>query len=378
MVQAQTFTAFSYSGENLFYLNEAADIGELSCPVSATTCVPVDLTLLANLPHTGTFSHFTTFVDAAGPHMFFIDGSNFINYVHFGSNGTINTPLGVQSYDRGPTGYRGYGAEWLFYEAANQHIHLIQFSADGNSKNDADLTKEAGGSAAAWTPLSSFNDSSGDHLFYVGTDQHLYQLYGQLNLVYTCSAGFPPHCSLGYQEVWSNQDITKAAELAGAAPEPVSLAGLAGFSAFDGEHVGYIGVNQHVCQFHWNGTNWIFQDLNLNGATEAVWLTGSGISTAYLLPYIGTDGRVHSLNYTSAGWSPQDVTTLADGPAVLYPCGGPQLASLGNSQSGSIFYVAADGNLHRLIATLGLWRDQKLTGLTGQVPAAKPYDFCAQ
>ena len=80
------------------------------------------------------------------------------------------------------------GIERVFYETGDQHVHLVG-STNGTSWGDADLTKlSTGGRLAAWgTRFTSFNDSAGEHAYFVDTNGHVKQLYGSYYTIYRCT-----------------------------------------------------------------------------------------------------------------------------------------------------------------------------------------------
>jgi hypothetical protein len=147
--------------------------------------------------------------------------------------------------------------EHLFYTAANSHIYQLYghwedicFSVFGNRFclgpffvwDNQDLTAKTGGTVGGWS-LTSFSDSLGEHVFYISTDQHVHQLFGN-------TAG------------WVDQDLSLQAG--------TSQSGtvLTSFSDSFGEHVQYIGPDNHVHQLWHNGTTigpWLDQDLTIIG-----------------------------------------------------------------------------------------------------------------
>jgi hypothetical protein len=76
--------------------------------------------------------------------------------------------------------------EHLFYVGADNHVHQLYF---GSSWTDQDLTAYSNGpQAMSGSAMSSFPDDAGEHVFYTGEDQHVHQLY--------------------YSAEWTDQDLT--------------------------------------------------------------------------------------------------------------------------------------------------------------------------
>jgi hypothetical protein len=96
--------------------------------------------------------------------------------------------------------------------------------------------------------------------------------------------------------------------------------------------------------------------------------------------YVGTDYDIYILILNHVTVYPNGSMWAAGSimqGTTVYSCGGPDLTAFTEVVNGqlsrSVFYVANDGNLHRLWAQPG-WQDMNLTG--GQVFSAQPRNFC--
>jgi hypothetical protein len=240
VVNAQAFTSFSdASGKHLFYLGGNGYIQELSCAAANNCSYGASWTAgpVPNSPQPSILTSLTGFSDASGEHVFFEDGANYINQLYF--NGTwVNKPLNVVVMGY-PTGHSDNGVERLFYQTLDQHIHLLsstvqlQQSSGGGSWVDSDLSAQTNAALALrYGPLSSLPGlGGGPRLFYVGANNHIYQLWDQPTPVFTCSP--KTGCQFHYVFNWVNQDLTFAAETTGASPDPVSTPNLTSVAASD-------------------------------------------------------------------------------------------------------------------------------------------------
>jgi hypothetical protein len=102
---------------------------------------------------------------------------------------------------------------------------------------DQDLTARANGPQILnGSALTSFTDSAGEHVLYIGSDGHVHQLY--------------------FNGTWVDQDLTALAN----GPQVLNYYALTSFADSAGEHVLYIGTDNHVHQLYYSGI-WVDQDL---------------------------------------------------------------------------------------------------------------------
>src|ERR1700733_14607102 len=93
------------------------------------------------------------------------------------------------------TSYVDKYGEHIVYLGANQHVYLLFYSYSTSRWSLTDLTAITSGALAATNSrLTSFADQYGEYISYEGTNEHIYWMY--------LTFGGSP---------WHNQDITAAA-----------------------------------------------------------------------------------------------------------------------------------------------------------------------
>ncbi|ORV33328.1 hypothetical protein AWB99_08285 [Mycolicibacterium confluentis] len=243
-------------------------------------------------------------------------------------------------------------SQHVFFIGTDKFVHELDITA-GSGWDDNDLTTLA--EAVPPIPTSTLAGfrlgTNSKHVFFVGTDNDLYELY------FTATEG------------WVCNDLTA---VAGAVP-PTPATALEGFRlSDDSKHVFYIGTDNHVHElFITGGGRWDDNDLTtLAGAvppTPATALTGYRLSdNSQHVFYIGTDNHVHELFIAGAGWNDNDLTTLAGAvpPTPATALTGYPLSD--NSQH--VFYIGTDNHVHELFIAGAGWNDNDLTTLAGAVP----------
>jgi len=247
------------------------------------------------------------------------------------------------------------GGVQLFYIDANHQIWEI-LEVEPSSWITKNVSGATGAPAAvAGSALTGFFDASGvfTHVFYEGTNGHLYELYGDS------------------QQVWHFDDPTSLARGA-----PVAASGSALTSFIDGGvmHVFYLGTNNNVYELYWTGgTAWHSDDpTSLAGAPAAgsvgslTSFVGSGVMHVFYL----SSQNVHEL-YWNGVWHTDDPTSLAGAP-VDAP--GSALTSFVNT-SGSgdtgmhVMYLGTNEHVYAL-HSVPAWGYFDATAASGGVPAA--------
>jgi hypothetical protein len=189
----------------------------------------------------------------------------------------------------------------VVYLGTNQHVWQILWN--GTSFAAGDLTSASGGPVAApGSALTSFVDSSrGQHVVYLGTNQHIWQI------------------------LWNGRSFA-AGDLTSASGGPVVAPGSALTSFVDsslGQHVVYLGTNQHVWQILWNGTSFAAGDLTSasDGPLAVLFYTVSGQVLAGGAGYPGV--TVSLSGATGAGTSVSlSMPTNSNGNYSFYVPGG--------------------------------------------------------
>jgi hypothetical protein len=310
-----------------------------------------DLTSTVNAGQPGNATGLSGFDDTTpnqgwGQHAFYIGADQHLHQLFFNSKDWVDQDLTART--GGPqvsngsslsSGPNVFAAEYVCYVGVDQHVHLLGFTYATGAWVDQDLTTTASSpmKPVSRGALSFFADNSGLHAFYVGTDQHVHQLY--------------------FGQKWGDQDLTSQTN----GPQVATGSGLSSFSDPNPEHVFYIGADQHVHQLYFNGT-WIDQDLTRLAAAQATASSGSALSSFADTPgehvfYVGADQHLHQLYWNKATWGDQDLTIQSNGPQVA---NGSAVASLVDNNGEHAFYVGVDDHLHEL-PNQQPWADQDLT-----------------
>jgi hypothetical protein len=250
-------------------------------------------------------------------------------------------------------------SQHVFFIGTDKYVHELDIAV-GGIWADNDLTTLAG--AVPPTPTSALTGfrlgpalgPNTKHVFFIGTDNHVYELY------FTAGTG------------WVFNDLTS---LARAVP-PTPTSALAGHSlSDDSKHVFFIGTDNHVHElFIAGGGRWADNDLTTLAGVGAKPPTPTSALTSYRLGddsqhvfFIGTDNHVHELFIAGAGWHDNDLTALAGAvaPAAASALTGYRLVG---DDSLHVFFIGTDNHVHELFFAGGSWAANNLTALAGAVP----------
>jgi len=282
------------------------------------TAVNEDVTLTTGAPlNVGLL---TAFSDNQGEH---------VDYM-----GSVQTPLGGR--------FDGHIHELLWWNGSWSHTDLF-------TANPSGACAIAGGGIASYSGTSEVVN-------YVSAGGHVCQLAGGYIRKVVCLAG---GCRLSNIPAFTPSDLTSLA--GGTLANPGSS--LTGFSDANGQHVFYVGTDQHVHHLLWNGSAENNQDLTVYFAwTGTGWeqaalpLTNSltSFSNTYgeHVYYVGMDQHVYQINLTASD-ATTDLTALTGGalanPWVEGVCNpGTTLASIASDAWGreDVFYTGADLRIH--------------------------------
>lgn len=297
--------------------------------------------------------------------------------------------------------YSGNGTEDIFYLDSVGHVH--QFVSTANGWSDVDVTASSSAPvAASGTALTSVLDSSTNfaHVYYLGTNQHVYELYGSGTTWHsndpTSLSGAPVAVSgssltsiiasgnvihvfyrgtnqnvyelYGSGTTWHSDD---ASSLAGA-PVASSASALTSFIDSTVIHVFYLGTNQNVYELYWT-TAW-HSDNPTALAHAPVAASGSALtsfidSSVMHVFYLGTNQHVYELYWNGgSAWHSDDPTSLAGAPAAA---SGSKLTSFVGAGSGMhVFFLGTNAHVYELHWTSGtIWNSFDATSASG-LPAA--------
>src|SRR5271157_5112098 len=240
----------------------------------------------------------------------------------------------------------------LNYIGTDQHVHQFWFNGTWHV---GDLTAATGApNVAAGSALASqFNSLENTaEVYYIGTDQHVPQSW--------------------FNGTWHAGDLTAAT---GASNVAAGSALASQFNSLENTaEVYYIGTDQHVHQFWINGT-WHAGDLTAaTGASNVA--AGSALASAFNpianphtveVNYIGTDQHVHQFWFNGT-WHVGDLTAGTRAPNAA---AGSALASEFNpiSNAVEVNHIGTDQHVHQFWFN-GTWHVQDLTAGTGAPNAA--------
>jgi hypothetical protein len=234
----------------------------------------------------------------------------------------------------------------VYYIGANQHVEQLVWTGSAWANND--LTTQVGNSvlASGSSGLTSLYFSLADHVYYIGSNQHVEQL------MWTGSG-------------WANNDLT--AQIGNAVLAEASSA-LTSLYFASSDHIYYIGSNQHVEQLVWTGSGWANNDLSANAGASVLPAANSGLTSLYFssadrVYYIGTNQHVEQLTWTGSGWANYDLTAAAGTAELALATGG--ITSLYFNTADHVYYIGANQHIHELMWTGSAWIDEDLTGAAG-------------
>lgn len=254
----QNVTSFSdSSGDRVLYVASGAggdyggDIHEFW--LYGTQPVDTDLTRWFS-SEWAVYGSLTSYSDANGQHVFYIGGKDFHVHQLYWSFTSRNesdldwtflagAPLALPGSNL--TGFSNARGEHVYYSTSDSHVHHLYAMAAARPIHE-DLTVKAGPAsncASLNSVLTSFSDGSTELVYYVGSSGHVCELGGwpQMSLVWN------PFLRRWVQvSVWQESSFDLTAMAGGTPAIPGSP--LTGFSDANGQHVFYLGTNQHVYQ----------------------------------------------------------------------------------------------------------------------------------
>lgn len=214
---------------------------------------------------------------------------------------------------------------------------------------------------AAGSALTSFVDESAlvTHVFYEGTNGHIYEFY----------------CACNSGGTWHFDDPTS---LAGGAPAAAPGSALTSFIDGGVMHVFYLGANNNVYELYWiSGTVWHSDDPTaLAGAPVAT--SGSPLAS-----FVDSGGAMHVFYWNSqnvhevfwtggTAWHTDVPTALAGAPVGAV---GSALIGFANTSGkgdtgGHVMYLGTNAHVYTLSLTPGVWHYFDATASSGGVAAA--------
>ena len=195
---------------------------------------------------------------------------------------------------------------------------------------DYDITTAGSGpTASSTTGMSSYADSYGEHVFYVGSDGDIHNLY------FNGSA-------------WHDFNLSTVTN----GPPAATNQAQAGDTDSTGEHAFFVGPSNHLYQMYYNFSAWSAVDLTEWGSYQIAppVLSTSGLASyadnwCNNVFYVATDSHLHRLCYSQPNWFDVDMTSWSNGPTVA---NGSALAGYIDSAGKHVFYIPGDGHLHEI------------------------------
>ena len=137
---------------------------------------------------------------------------------------------------------RSDNTDYVSYLDVNQHLNMLIWDGSTWTNKDITVASSALNTATAGSSLTSVAKTNGTlHVFYLGTDHHVYQIFG-----------------IGTN--WSTEDVTASSQTTVAAGSGTALTSVTGPDNSD--YVVYLGGNQHVNMLLWDGAAWNNFDLS--------------------------------------------------------------------------------------------------------------------
>jgi hypothetical protein len=300
-------TGFSYKdGEHVYYVNTNGHVDQLWWNGRQEIYQDLSAAIGGVSAYT---DGITSFGNSAGEHVYYIGySSGDVFQFYWDGSSWANQNLTAASHGSSAAGgamagFSNADGEHVYYLGSSSgYLHVFQLYWNGSGEYDQDLTAEADAPADGGLALAAFNDASGEHLFYLGLNSDVHEL------VYNGSE--------------THSDVSAAAS--GTFEPAASASALTGFSDQFGEHVYYVGANQHVYHLSNGGSGWMNQDLTAKTKSKVLAddacgakLTSFANADGEHVYYVGTNGHVYQLYWNSqtGGEANQDLTA-ASGSSV--------------------------------------------------------------
>jgi RHS repeat-associated protein len=342
--------SFSYNSR-LQPVNMAA-VSPGSTGTSATASVTISGALsglgAADVPAAG--SPLASHLDAAGTgHLFFIDGNNHVIHVAVQAGGPSQTQ-DITALSGGPAAmagsqlasYDNLGGAVVIFEGTNQHIYGLYYNGANWTSSDYTAMASTTVVAAPGTPLTAFLNAPSDSYFYLGTNNHIYELLwngsSMSNLDLTGLSGGPPAISGSKLSSYNN------------AGNPVVI---------------YQGANQHIYGIYFNGSNWTDSDYTAMASTTIAGASGTALTSFLNAPsesnfYLGADNHVYELLWNGSSTSNLDLTALSGGPPAI---SGSKLSSYNNAGKPVAIYQGANQHIYGIYFNGSNWTDSDYTAM---------------
>jgi hypothetical protein len=282
-------------------------------------------------------------------HVFYLGGDNHVHELRWDpAGGWCETDLITTAAEGAPNAAVGSAlagfilgsSQHVFYQGADRHLYELWWDPAGGWRAADLMTATAGDTPnpAVGSALAGYVRRSVQHVFYLDEDGHVHELRWDPS------------------GMWRQTDLMTAA--ARGAPNAAVGSALIGYPLGNSPHAFYVGTDGHVHELWWDPrSGWRPTDLmtamdeRAPGAAVGGALAGYPLDSGQHVLYVGTDNHVHDLWWDAAGgWRPTDLMAAAGGApnAAL----GSVLAGYPLGHSQHVFYVGADSHVYEL------WRDR--------------------
>jgi len=234
---------------------------------------------------------------------------------------------------------------------ASGHLHEFYRVPGTTAWGHGDITTAAGAPAAAPGALTSWIDSTYQHVVCTSADGHIHELY------FTLGPG-----------PWQSGDLTTAASA------PLALPGaLTSWVDSVYQHVVFISADGHIHELYFKlgAGPWLVNDLTATLSAPAA-IPGaltSWVDSYQHIAYISADGHVHELRYKlgTGPWTAADATASASAP----PAVSTALTSWTEKIYEHVVYISAGGQVQELYSPPGAasWGNTNLTQAASAPPA---------
>jgi len=301
-----------------------------------------NLSELAGSPSSVRFdTGITSFSNSNDEYIFNVEGDGHVHQLHWDGNEwadqDISTLAGANAWPALGTGISSFGEangqEHVFYAGNDNNVHQLFW--DGTHWIDQNLSSLANsGVIAPGTDLTSFLDSNGEHVFYIGEGagaRHIHQLIWNGNN-------------------WADQDLMNASSSNTHAQLGTSLSS---FVDSSGEHIFFASDDNFIHQLFWNGNNWFEQSLPGKLVNTKAGISSFHDSFGEHVFYISSDYYIHQLYWNGSTWADQNLLSRAEEAAV---------SGFASPDGEHVYFVDGGNHLHQLFwnSTTNVWDDQIL------------------
>ena len=294
--------------------------------------------------------------------------ATFDGWHHTDVSSAAGAPLAAQASPLASVADPSANADVVFYIGVDGHVHELTFACTSSLWTTVDLTTAygvpaVGGGSAFAAHLNNITPTTpSEELFYVGTNQHVYELWA-----WSLGASF---------DGWHTTDVSQTAGApVGAQGSP--LATVADPSA-DSDVLFYLGVDSHVIELAFVGSSSLWTTVDITGK-YGVPAVGSGSAFAAHLNnatsstpseelfYVGTNQHVYelwawSLGTSFDGWHTTDVSGVAGAPnASSATALATDVNVAANPAQDEAFYTDASGDIHLLAFICTAWLTEDIS-----------------